>query len=68
MMASALPALRLIGKIALVAAGILALMLALVDLPDVAVPEPLPSKVEKPVERTSAPHSDTAQCLEYQGL
>jgi hypothetical protein len=68
MTASALAALRLIGKIALVAAGVMALMLALVDLPDVAVPEPLPPKQEKPVERTSVPHSDTAQCLEYQGL
>lgn len=68
MTASALAALRLIGKVALVAAGIMALMLALVDLPNVAVPEPLPLKQEVPVERTSAPHSDTAQCSEYQGL
>lgn len=66
MMASAISALRLIGKIALLAAGIAALMLALVDLPDMAVPEPLPQKLEKPVEHS--PHSETAQCLEYQGL
>jgi hypothetical protein len=68
MTAYALAAFRLIGKVALVAAGILALMLALVDLPDMAVPEPLPRKEEAPVERTSAPNSETAQCSEYQGL
>ena len=39
MTASALTALRLIGNVALVAGGILALMLALVDLPDMAVPD-----------------------------
>ena len=68
MMASAMSALRLIGKIALVAAGVMALMLALVDLPNVAVPEPAPREEAKPIERTSAPQSDAAQCLEYQGL
>ncbi|MFM9845907.1 MAG: hypothetical protein ACKVP3_01950 [Hyphomicrobiaceae bacterium] len=65
-MASALAALRLLGKVALLAAGILTLMIALVDLPDMAVPEAIPSKAAKPIEHST--QSETAQCLEYQGL
>jgi len=65
-MASALAALRLLGKVALLAAGTAALLLSLVDLPDVAVPEAMPREAAKPIEHS--PHSETAQCLEYQGL
>ncbi len=66
MMASALTAFRLLGKVALLAAGTAALMLFLVDLPDVAVPEAMPREAAKPIERTT--QIETAQCLEYQGL
>ena len=66
MMTSALVALRLLGKVVLIAAGILALMIVLVDLPDVAVPEAMPREAAKPIERTT--QTETAQCLEYQGL
>ena len=66
MMTSALVALRLLGKVAVLAAGVAALMLALVDLPNVTVPEAVPQEIKKPVEHT--PHYDTAQCSEYQGL
>lgn len=65
-MTSALIALRLLGKVALLAAGILALMIALVDLPDVAMPQPVPHEADKPIERNAPP--ETAQCLEYQGI
>jgi hypothetical protein len=66
MMTSALVALRLLGKVALLTAGILALMIALVDLPDMAVPEAIPSEAVKPIEHNASP--ETAQCLEYQGI
>lgn len=65
-MASAMFILRLIGKVALFAAGVLALMLALVDLPNGPIPEAIPQELKKPIEQ--APQSETAQCLEYQGL
>ena len=65
-MASALAALRLLGKVALLAAGTAALLLSLVDLPEVAVPEAIPREAAKLIERTT--QTETAQCLEYQGL
>jgi hypothetical protein len=66
MSAAALSALRLIGKIALIAAGIVALMLALVDFPDMSVPRAVPQERAKPVE--PKPQTEVAKCLEYQGL
>jgi hypothetical protein len=66
MMASALAALRLLGTAALVAAGVLALMVALVNLPDMAVPETIPSEAAKPIQRIT--ETETAQCLEYHGI
>ncbi len=65
-MASAMFILRLIGKVALLAASVLALMLALVDLPNGPIPEAVPQELKKPIEQ--APPTETAQCLEYQGL
>jgi hypothetical protein len=66
MIASALTALRLLGHIALLAGGTLALMVALVDLPDMAVPKSVQSEAAQPIE-ANARH-ETAQCLEYTGL
>jgi len=66
MSATALSALRVIGKIALVAAGIMALMLALVDFPDMSVPQAVPQERAKSAE--PKPQTEVAKCLEYEGL
>ena len=66
MSAASLSALRLVGKIALIAAGIVALMLALVDLPDMSVPQAVPKELAKPIK--PKPQPEVAKCLEYQGL
>jgi hypothetical protein len=66
MMTSALTALRLLGNVALLAGGILGLMVALVDLPDMAVPKVVQREAAQPIE-ASTPH-EAAQCLEYTGL
>lgn len=68
MMASTIAALRMLGKAGLLSAGVLVLMVSLVNLPDVAQREAVPSNVAKPAAADSTAQPETSLCLNVEGM